>query len=167
MACQTWSFLGSRWESLSAGQPFEYTFVDDIFAGHYRAEEREFTILVWLSVLAIFIACLGLFGLASFSAARRTREIGIRKALGAGIGNILVLFFKEFTVLVTLSVLLAWPIAYYLMHRWLEDFPYRVGVGWGTLLFFGVMALLFALTTVSYQAVRAATANPTQSLRYK
>jgi len=119
------------------------------------------------SVLAILVACLGLFGLASFTAEQRTKEIGIRKVLGASVSNIVVLLTKEFSKWVLLANLIAWPIAYFAMLRWLQNFAYRTRIGVWMFFLAAFLALAIALVTVSYQAVRAALANPARSLRYE
>ncbi|MCZ6818228.1 MAG: hypothetical protein O7G31_01875 [Calditrichaeota bacterium] len=119
------------------------------------------------ALLAIFIACLGLLGLASFAAEQRTKEFGVRKVLGATVTNVITLLAKDFVKLVLLANLLAWPIAWYAMHRWLQDFAYRIEIGWWVFALAGGLALLIALLTVSTQAIRAALANPVESLRYE
>jgi putative ABC transport system permease protein len=119
------------------------------------------------SILAVFVACLGLLGLISFAAESRTKEIGIRKVLGASVTDILLLLSKEFLVLLSLSILIAWPVAWYVMNRWLQNFAYRIDLGWATFLLGGVIALVIAGLTVGYQALKAATANPVDALRYE
>ena len=117
--------------------------------------------------MAVFIACLGLLGLISFAAESRTKEIGIRKVLGASVKDIVLLLSQEFIWLLCLAILIAWPVAWYMINRWLENFAYRIEIGWMTFLLGGVIALVIAALTVSYQAVKAATANPVESLRYE
>jgi len=117
--------------------------------------------------LAIFITCLGLFGLASFTAEQRTKEIGIRKALGASVSGIILLLSKEFTKWVLVANIIAWPVAYLAMNRWLQNFAYRIDIGLGTFILAGVLALVIALLTVGYQAIKAARANPVDALRYE
>lgn len=163
----TIAFLGDRWARFAPNHPFVYTFVDDIFAGQYRATETDFTILSWFSLLAICIACLGLFGLASFSAMRRTKEIGIRKTLGASVGGIVRLLSLEFLLLVLFAVVIAWPVGYLVMNKWLQNFAYRTLIGFDTFVFIGLAALLIVVTTVSFQAIKAALANPVDSLRHE
>jgi putative ABC transport system permease protein len=133
----------------------------------YRAEERLGKIFSAFSFLAIFIACLGLFGLASFTAEQRTKEIGIRKVLGASVSNIIFLLSKEFTRWVIVANLIAWPVAYLAMRRWLESFAYRVGITPWAFLLSAFMALVIAFLTVSFQAVKAALANPVDCIRYE
>ena len=125
------------------------------------------SIFSYLTFFAIFIGCLGLYGLSSFIAEQRTKEIGIRKALGASISEIILLLSKEFTKWVLLSNIIAWPLAYLAMNRWLQNFAYRTNIGLGTFVLAGVLALMIALLTVGYQAVKAAGANPVEALRYE
>jgi putative ABC transport system permease protein len=124
-------------------------------------------IFKYFSFLSIIIACLGLFGLVSISAEQRTKEIGIRKVLGASISNVTLLLSKDFLVLVVISNVFAWPVAYYFMGRWLEDFAYGTNISWWAFILSGGIALMIALATVSFQAVKAARANPIKSLRYE
>jgi putative ABC transport system permease protein len=147
--------------------PFSYYFYDESLKAQYSAEQRMETIFKYFSFLAILIASLGLFGLASFSAAQRIKEIGIRKVLGATVTDITLILSREFVMLVVLSNVIAWPVAYYVMNRWLENFAYRTGISWPTFLLAGAIALSVALLTVSYQAIRAALANPVEALRYE
>lgn len=121
----------------------------------------------WFAGLAIALSCLGLFGMAVFSIERRTKEIGIRKVLGASVGGVVTLLSKDFIKLVLLANLIAWPVAWYAMSKWLQDFAYRIELGWWTFALAGGVALLIALLTVSAQAIRAALANPVEALRYE
>jgi putative ABC transport system permease protein len=147
--------------------PFAYTFLDEDINEHYQGEEQTARIIRTFSIIAIFIACLGLFGLAAFSAEKRTKEIGIRKVLGATTPNLIFHLSTEFTKWVLLANIIAWPVAYYAMNRWLQSFAYRINIGvFGFILAAGV-AFLIALITVSYQAVKTALANPVKSLRYE
>ena len=148
-----------------AENPFEYYFMDDAFNALYKAEERLAKILTSFTVLAIVIACLGLFGLITFMAMQRTKEIGIRKTLGASVQNIVKLLSADFIVLVVLAVAIASPLAWYFMNKWLQDFAYRVNISWWIFLMSGVMAVGIALLTISAQSLKAATANPVKSLR--
>ena len=163
----TLDFIKERWNEFSPNRPFEYFFFDEYFDRLYKAEEKLGKIFGSFSLLAIFIACLGLFGLASFATEQRTKEIGIRKVLGASISGIVLLLSKDFTKLVIVSNLIAWPIAYWAMSRWLQDFAYRINIGLGTFLLAGAIALVIALLTVSLQAIKAALANPVEALRYE
>ena len=141
--------------------------MDTNFNIQYQAEERIGRIFQTFTFLGIFIACLGLFGLASFIAEQRTKEIGIRKVMGAPIFGIVYLLSKEFTKWVLIANIIAWPIAYYAARKWLENFAYRTNIAWEIFLLSAALALLIALLTVSYQAIRAATANPVDALRYE
>jgi putative ABC transport system permease protein len=133
----------------------------------YRADRRIEKIVNTFTVLALFIACLGLFGLVSFVASQRTKEIGIRKVLGATIPGIFVLLSKEFIKWVLMANIIAWPIAYYFMNKWLGEFAYRIDLSIWLFVFSGGLALVIALATVSYQAIKAAIANPVEALRYE
>ncbi len=157
--------LKHQWQRFAPGQPFEYSFMDESFAELYRSEQRLATIFSVFAGLAIFIACLGLLALASFLAERRTKEIGIRKVLGASIPEITLLLSHEFVKWVGIAALIAWPLAYFAMHRWLQGFAYRTGIGIGLFLFSSLLTLLIAILTVSFQSIRAARANPVNSLR--
>jgi ABC-type antimicrobial peptide transport system permease subunit len=161
------SFIEDAWRKIIPSYPFEYRFLDEDFDRYYRAEERMGGLLKYFSILAVFIACLGLFGLASFTAEQRTKEIGIRKVLGARVSQITVLLCKEFLMLVLLANVIAWPVAYFMMKGWLQNYPYRTTLG--LLVFAAAMAtaLVVAVISVSFQAVRAAVANPADSLRYE
>jgi ABC-type antimicrobial peptide transport system permease subunit len=145
--------------------PFQYQFVDEEYGKKFRAEERISSLAKVFTLLAIFISCLGLFGLASFVAEQRTKEIGVRKVLGASISQLWLLLSKDFVTLVIISILVASPLAYYIMGQWLQKFTYRTSVGWEVLAIACIGALIITLITVSFQAVRAATANPVKSLR--
>jgi ABC-type antimicrobial peptide transport system permease subunit len=141
--------------------------MDERYDMMYRTEQRIGTLLRYFAVLAVFVACLGLFGLASFMAEKRTKEIGIRKVLGASVVQITRLLCKEFFLLVIVANVIAWPVAYLAMRKWLQSYAYRVDLGY--FVFFGAMllALFVAILSVGYQAIRAARANPADSLRYE
>jgi putative ABC transport system permease protein len=161
------AFLGEQWQAFSPERPFEYSFLDAEVDAQYRAE-RRFSLLVGLFAgLAIAIACLGLFSLAAFAAAQRTKEIGIRKTLGASIPSIVGLLSKEFARLVAVAFVVAAPIAYWAVQQWLDGFAYRIDVGPWMFVGAGVLALSAALLTVSYQAVKAARIDPVNALRYE
>jgi putative ABC transport system permease protein len=164
---QTMAEVESAWQRLAPQRPFDYRFLDEAFGAQYRAEQRFNRIVGSFSLLAIFIACLGLFGLASFAAERRIKEIGIRKVLGATVPNVIGLLSKDFVTLVLLANLLAWPVAWYAMQNWLQNFAYRVDIGWWVFVLAGGLAFVIALLTVSAQAIRAALANPVEALRYE
>ncbi|HEU4472091.1 MAG TPA: ABC transporter permease [Flavisolibacter sp.] len=154
-----------KWRSMTTGLPFSYSFLDESFDSMYRSERRVGRIALVFSMLAIFIACLGLFGLAAFVAEQRTKEIGIRKVLGANVRGIVQLISKDFIKLVLISFVFAAPLAWWAMHKWLEDFAFRTSISWWIFLLAGAIALLIALATVSVQSVRAAFANPVDNLR--
>ena len=145
--------------------PFEYLFLDEAFDAQYKAEDRLARIFNVFTVITIFIACLGLFGLASFSAAQRRKEIGIRKVLGADTMGIVRLISGNFIKPVLVSIVIAMPLAWMLMEGWLRDFPYRVNIGGWVFVIAGLGTLVIAGVTVSVQAVRSAVANPVESLR--
>ena len=155
----------STWHTMFPDNPFEYVFLDDHFNSLYKSDSQVSEIVGSLATLAIIISCLGLFGLASYSAERRIKEIGIRKVLGATVQSVVTLLSRDFVRLVLLANLIAWPIAWYALDRWLADFAYRVQIQWWVFAAAGVAALLIALGTVSFQAIRAAIANPVKSLR--
>ena len=163
----TLAYLKSAWAEFAPQWPFDYLFLDQNFDKLYRAEQRLGKLFAAFGSIAVLIACLGLFGLASFTASRRTREIGIRKVLGATASGIVHLLSREFVKLVLLANVIAWPAAYFAMNRWLQDFAYRVNLKWWTFALAGGVALLVALLTVSTQAIRAALANPVEALRYE
>ena len=163
----TLSFLKAQWKEIAPNKPFDYFFLDDDYDKLYRAEEQIGTLFGLFSILAIFVASLGLFGLASFTAQLRIKEIGIRKVLGASVSNLVLMLSKEFALLVGLANLIAWPIAYYAMHRWLQDFAYRIDLNIWAFVLSGFLALFIALTTVSYQAWKVARTNPVDALRYE
>lgn len=147
------------------GNPFEYFFADENYNKQYISEQQYSSLFTTASIWAIFIACMGLFGLATFTVESRTKEIGIRKVLGASMMSITTLLSKDFLILVVISILIASPIAYYFMEKWLQDFAYRINISWWMFVLAGILSLVIALLTVSYQAIRAAMANPVKSLR--
>ncbi len=159
--------LTGIWERVSPQFPFDFAFLDESFDRLYRAEQRMGSIFGAFTGLAIFIACLGLLGLASFMAERRTREIGIRKVLGATVAKIVLLLSREFVFLVVLANAIAWPVAWYVMRRWLQNYAYSSGLNALVFIGAGAAALLIALFTVSFQSIRAASADPIESLRYE
>lgn len=157
--------ISSGWKKVNPDQPFEYSFLDEHFTEMYDADRAVSKVVGILAGLAILISCLGLFGLASYSAERRVKEIGIRKVLGASVQNITAMLSKDFIRLVIISNLIAWPLAWIGVSRWLRDFAYRVPVSWWVFIAAAGIALLIALVTVSFQAIKAAIANPVKSLR--
>ncbi len=159
--------IAETWQRFESKYPFEYKFLDETFEKYYQEEERLTQALGIFSALAIGIACLGLFGLAAYTAEQRTKEIGIRKVLGASVSGIIALLSGDFGKLVLIANLIAWPVAYFAMGRWLQDFAYRVDLSWGVFALSGGLALAIALVTVSTQAIKAALANPVEALRYE
>lgn len=157
--------IESTWKSMFPETPFEYVFLDDHFNTLYKADMQVSEIVGSLATLAIIISCLGLFGLASYSAEKRIKEIGIRKVLGATVQNLVSMLSRDFVRLVLLANLIAWPLAWYALDTWLSDFAYRVNINWWVFTAAGVAALLIALLTVSFQAIKAALMNPVKSLR--
>ena len=163
----TMAHLESQWGAIDSQYPFEFSFINDMYDELYRAEERMGRLFAYFTGLAIVIGCLGLFGLTSFTAEQRTKEIGVRKVLGASVAGITLLLIKEFTKWVLLAVVIAWPIGYFVMNNWLQNFAYRIGVGIDTLILAALLALVISIITVSYQSLRAAVADPIRSLRYE
>ncbi|KAB2847129.1 MAG: FtsX-like permease family protein [Melioribacteraceae bacterium] len=162
---ETIAYVEKKWEKFIPSKPLEYFFMDEDFNRLYDAEVRTSKIFSSFSLLAIFIACLGLFGMATFTTLQRTKEIGIRKTLGASVPSIVYMLLKEFNKWVILANIVAWPIAFYFMQKWLEDFEYRVDINIYSFLIAGLSAILIAVITVSYQALKAAYSNPVKSLR--
>ncbi|MGZ3776729.1 MAG: ABC transporter permease, partial [Mucilaginibacter sp.] len=157
--------IASVFKTYNPEQPFEYHFVDQEYAKKFGNEERVGKLATAFASLAIFISCLGLFGMASFMAEQRIKEIGVRKVLGASVFNLWQLLSKDFAVLVIISLIIASPLAYYLMHTWLQNYQYHTGVAWWIFAVTGLGAMLITLLTVSYQSIKAALANPVKSLR--
>ena len=147
------------------GHLFEYHFLDEQLALFYVEDERRETLLILVALATVFIACLGLFGLATYAAEQRIKEIGIRKVLGAGTGQLTALLSKDFLKLVLIANGIAFPLAWWAAHEWLQEFAYHIEVRWWIFVGAGMIALLIALLTVSFQAIRAAIANPVRSLR--
>jgi putative ABC transport system permease protein len=158
------SNVEAAWKKTNPDQPFEYRFLDEHFAELYRADQAVSKVVGILAGLAILISCLGLFGLSSYAAEKRVKEIGIRKVLGASVPNITAMLSKDFMWLVLVSNLIAWPIAWFAVNRWLQDFAYRIPVSWWVFVVAGGLALLIALVTISFQAIKAAMQNPVKSL---
>jgi putative ABC transport system permease protein len=164
---RTLASLEETWNKIIPELPFSFQFLDEAVDRLYGTEYRLRTMGLWATVLTILVACLGLFGLAAYMAESRTREIGIRRVFGASAASVVYLLSKEFVGLVIFANFVAWPIAYYASSRWLDNFAYRTDVAWETFAVAGVLALVVALTTVSYQAIRAARANPVDALKYE
>ncbi|GAB3990897.1 ABC transporter permease [Spirosoma daeguense] len=159
------AYVGSVYKQVNPTQPFEYTFLDQTFAEQYRSDERKGNLFLAFSGLAIFIACLGLFGLATFTAEQRTKEIGVRKVLGASVASIITLLSKDFLKLVLIAIVVAIPISWYAMKKWLQEFAYKIDLAWWMFALAGFLAILIALFTVSFQSIKASLVNPVKSLR--
>jgi putative ABC transport system permease protein len=157
----------AAWTRVNPGHPFVYRFFDEAFEAMYRADRQLGSILMLFSAMGVLIACLGLFGLASFTAAQRTKEIGIRKVLGASIPGILLLLGKQFFVWVALANLLAWPAAYWVANKWLDKFAYRAAFGWWIFPAVGAGTLILALATVGAKSFRTALSKTSAALRYE
>jgi putative ABC transport system permease protein len=159
------SQIENKWKSFSPNQHFAYSFMDEDFDATYRSEQRVGQIFISFSTLAIVIACLGLFGLAAYAAEQRNKEIGIRKVLGASVAAIVSMLSMDFIKLVLISILIASPLAWLVMNKWLQDFAYRTNIQWWILGGAGCVAILIAFITISFQSIRAALSNPVKSLR--
>jgi putative ABC transport system permease protein len=159
--------IEQRWKNTFPHHPYYSFFLDDFFDGQHQAEKNLGSIFRTFSMLAIVIGCLGLFGLASFTTERKTKEIGIRKVLGSSVGAIVIWLCRKFFVLVAIANVLAWPIAFFAMSKWLQNFPYPVKIGIGTFVMTSIFAFVIALFTVGFQSIKAARANPVDSLRYE
>jgi putative ABC transport system permease protein len=157
--------IGTIFKKYDPDTPFEYQFANEAYDARFKAEERVGKLAGVFAALAIFISCLGLFGMASFTAERRTREIGVRKVLGASVFTLWRLLSKDFVALVIISLIIATPVAYYFMHNWLQDYQYRINISWWVFALTSAGAVLITLLTVSYQVIKAALTNPVKSLR--
>ncbi len=157
--------LEKTWKKLNPNEPFEYSFLDLDFQKNYEAESMQASLINYFTIIAIIISCLGLFGLVTFSAEQRTKEIGIRKVLGANVAGLVALISKDFLKLVGIAVIVASPVAWYAMNKWLENFAYRTTIGWEVVALTTVLAIMIAFATISFQAVKAALANPVKNLR--
>ena len=164
---ETLDFMAEKWQSIAGDAPFDYVFLDENFDRLYREEERWGTIVQYASFFALFVACLGVLGLTSLAITRRTKEIGIRKVLGASNHHIVALLSREFVILILIANLIAWPIAHYGVEHWLRDFAYRIDAGMGLFLLGGLLVFLTALLTIGVQALKAAQRNPVHALRYE
>lgn len=157
--------LQRQWSEYGTGEPLTYSFLDEIYQAMYQSELRTARLLLWFACLTIFIACLGLFGLATFTAEQRTKEIGVRKVLGASVGSIVTLLSKDFLKLVFIALVIASPIGWYAMSRWLKNFAYKIDLEWWVFVLAGLLAIGVTLLTVSYQSIKAASVNPVRSLK--
>jgi putative ABC transport system permease protein len=164
---ETIAKIESLWKEFTANNPLQYYFLDDDFENMYRQEKQNAQMAVIFSILALFIAALGLFGLTSYTVEQRTKEIGVRKAMGSSVSGIYIVISREVVALVSISAILAWPLIWYFAGKWLESFHYRIKLGFPMLLAGLAVALLIALMTISYRIVRAARVNPAQSLKYE
>ncbi len=164
---QTMDALEGKWAEIAPNHPFNYKFVDEEYDKLYKSEERMFDLIKYFSVLAIVIACLGLFGLSSFTAEQKKKELGIRKVLGATEANLTLMLCKEFFYLVLVSNLIAWPLAYYITTKWLQNFAYKITMPYEVFVLSGLLAIIVATLTVGYQALKAALSNPIESIKYE
>jgi putative ABC transport system permease protein len=159
--------LESVWKKMFADKPFNYYFLDDDFNEQFIRIEQSRDIISYFTFLAIFIACLGLFGMVAYAAEKRTKEIGIRKTMGSSVTQIMALLSKELISLVLIANIIAYPIAYFAINHWLEDFPYRININFYTFLLSTLLAVIISLVTISYQSLKAAMANPVDALKYE
>ena len=157
--------IETTWKSFLPATPFDYSFLDEEFESLYRSEQRMGKVFGIFTFLSIFVACLGLFGLSIYTAERRRKEIGVRKVLGASVQNVVALLSRDFLKLVLIATMIACPVAWFAMDKWLQDFVYRVNIAWWIFIAAGSLAILIALLTISFQSIKAATANPVKSLR--
>jgi putative ABC transport system permease protein len=157
--------MKTKWDQFNTGEPFTFTFMDDLYNKTYAAEQNTGTILNIFALLTILVACLGLFGLATYTAEQRTKEIGIRKVLGASVTSVTKMLSKDFIKLVFIACLIAFPLSWWAMNKWLQSFAYRIHISWWIFLAAGIISILIAMITVSFQAIKAAVANPVKSLR--
>ncbi len=160
-------YIQDTWKSFFPGEPFNFYFVDESQNANYLAEQRMSSIFKYFSILAIFIACIGLYGLTAFMIERKIKDIGIHKVLGANVAKIVFMLSKKYLLWITISNVIAFPAAFYFMNKWLQSFAYRISLSWWVFFLAGGIALMIAITTVSIQAIKAATANPIKSLRYE
>ncbi len=159
--------MEKAWEEVRPGENFNYSFLSDAQGSLYQNESLWSEIVQYTSLLAIVIACMGIFGLTAITVNNRVKEIGIRKVLGAKITQVINIIIKDFIILVAIANIIAWPVVFYIMHKVLENYPYRIGISIFYFLFSGLASLLIAVLTVLWLAVKAATANPVDSLRYE
>jgi len=162
---QTLSFIENKWKEVFPGQPFAYTYLSERFNRQFEADEKRGLIFTIFTILAIFIACLGLFGLASYMVEQRTKEIGIRKVFGANGNTILGLISKDFLMLILIGIVIAVPVSYYFMHNWLENYVYRMKIGVPIFIVAGLLTIVITFITISYKAYQAAIMNPASALK--
>jgi putative ABC transport system permease protein len=161
----TLSKIEAEWRKIFPETAFDYSFLNESIARLFEQEQKTAWLMNVAMGITIFISCMGLFGLGMFTAERRTKEIGIRKVLGASVVNIAGMLSKDFVILVLIAIVIASPVAWYFMNQWLRDFAYRTNISWWVFVLAGIAAVFIALITVSYQAIKAAVANPVKSLR--
>jgi putative ABC transport system permease protein len=164
-AGETIALVKSNWDKFFPGNTFEYFFLDDHFDQQYKADQRFGQVFGLFTLLAILVACLGLFGLASFTTLQRTKEIGIRKVLGASVSGILKLLYKEFALLLAIAFVVAVPLAWFTITNWLQGYAFRINIHWSYFVLPFAIIIVVALLTVSFQTIKAAVANPVKSLR--
>jgi len=164
---ETIGYISKTWQEMVPSYPLDYFFLDASFEQMHISDKKMSEIFSIFSILAVFVACLGLFGLAAFTAEQKTKEIGVRKILGASATSIYSLLSREFLIWVALANLISWPVAYYAMHKWLQNFAFRILIGWDIFLISGGLAMAISVVTVSFQSIKATTANPVDSLRYE
>jgi putative ABC transport system permease protein len=157
--------IKTKYAQFFPGNLFDYYFLDEQFNAQYKNDQLFGKAFSIFAGFAVFIACLGLLGLSLFATAQRTKEIGVRKVLGASVSNIVLLLSKDFIQLVVIAFIIASPIAWFVMHQWLQDFAYRINIEWWVFAIAGILAVAIALATISFQAIKAAVANPVKSLR--
>ena len=157
--------MQKAWKRVAPGIPMKYSFLDEDISNYYEAEQKWSNIIAWAGGISILLACMGLLGLAALAAVNRTKEIGVRKVLGASIRDIIALLSKDFLKLIVIAFIIASPVAYYFMHQWLQDYANRIGIEWWVFAIVGAGAILIALITISFQSIKAAIANPVKSLR--
>jgi putative ABC transport system permease protein len=161
------SYIKSTWANINPGAPFDYSFIDNRLNNLYEREANIQKLLIVFAAISILIACLGLFGLSSHTANERRKEIGIRRVLGASISGIISMLSSEYTKWILLSNIIAWPLAWYMMDKWLMNFTYRIDIGWQVFILSGLIALLIAQLTVITQTVRVAVSNPIDAIKYE
>jgi putative ABC transport system permease protein len=164
---ETLNFIQKTWEATFPGERFEYGFLDSRIQQLYQSEKKMQDLFIIFSALSILVACLGLLGLVSFTTELKTKEIGIRKVLGASTGHVVLLLSKEFIKWIVLANIVAWPLAWFMMSRWMQNFAYRAPIGWSVFVLAGVAAVSVASFTFIFQTVRTASAKPVDSLRYE
>lgn len=157
--------IGKQWKEIYPNERFDYVFFDSFISGYYEDQQKMLHTMNLASMIAIFISCLGLFGISAFIIVQRTKEIGIRKVLGASVTSIVSIMVKEFAVLIGLATIIASPVAWYVLHHWLDNFAYRIDMNIWIFLLAGLSAVVLALATVSYHTIRAALADPVKSLK--